>query len=80
MEPIVTDWIDEVVKDASRSLTIHGTPATLTPMNHTAGEETSIRRKSQELFATTFTYPEGSTQRLQAFKEYLKALRDEHAR
>jgi hypothetical protein len=47
---------------------------------HEAAMKIPARRKSQELFAAAFAHPQGSTQRLQAFKEYLKALRDEHAR
>jgi hypothetical protein len=37
-------------------------------------------RKSRKLLTRAFSQPEGSSERLQAFSEYLNALHDEHAK
>jgi hypothetical protein len=36
--------------------------------------------KSRKLLAKAFSQPEGSSERLQVFSEYLNALHDEHAK
>jgi hypothetical protein len=40
----------------------------------------SSARESRKLLVRAFSHPEGSSERRQAFSEYLNALHDEHAK
>jgi hypothetical protein len=50
------------------------------PAKVRASAKSTGRPESRELLAKAFSHPEGSSDRLQDFSEYLNALHDEHVK